>query len=165
MKKFTHVLLIFIAFFWTITGTANASETRITHGELEISNLTIRATPPNAPVGGGYITIKNMGDVPDTLLGGSAAFAAAIEVHEMKMENDIMKMRALADGLEIPAGGEVVLKPGGYHLMFMKLGEQLVKGETRKVVLNFKKAGKIELEFEVQDLRQIREGMKNSHKH
>lgn len=132
----------------------------VKHGSLEITRTVARATPPGAPVGGGYLTIKNTGTEADRLVGGSADFTAMVEVHEMKMDGDVMKMRKLSDGIEIPAGGEVVLKPGGYHLMFMKLSEQLQSGEMRKVTLEFEKAGSIELDFSVKTLIEIRKGMK-----
>lgn len=121
-------------------------------GSLEISHPTVRATPPNAPVSGGYLTIKNTGSDADRLIGGSAAFAGKVEVHEMKMDGDVMKMREVEGGLEIPAGGEVVLKPGGLHIMFMKLSERMTEGEKRMVTLEFEKAGTVELEFAVKDV-------------
>ena len=122
-------------------------------GDLIISRATARATPPNAPVSGGYLTIRNTGSEADRLIKGSAAFAAGVEIHEMKMESEVMKMRPVEGGLEIPAGDEVVLKPGGLHIMFMNLSERLTAGETRKVILKFEKAGDVELEFAVEDLK------------
>ena len=125
---------------------------------LEIMHPHARATLPNAPVSGGYMIIKNTGETADRLVSVSADFAGKSEIHEMSMEGDVMKMRPLADGLEIPAGGEVVLKPGGYHVMFMKLGERLVEGEKRKAILTFEKSGSLEVEFSVEN---IAAGMKN----
>ena len=122
-------------------------------GDLEIIHPYARATPVNAPVSGGYMTIKNTGSEPDRLVGGSADFAGMVQIHEMKMDGDVMKMREIAGGLEIPAGGEVELKPGGYHVMFMKLGEQMKAGEKRKATLQFEKAGTVEVEFDVQDIK------------
>ena len=58
-------------------------------------------------------------------------------------------MRKLEGGLEIPAGGSVHLKPGGFHLMFMKLKQRLVKGESHKVTLSFKHAGKVDVPFDI----------------
>lgn len=125
-------------------------------GALEIMRPMLRATPPNAPVGGGYMMIRNTGDVADYLLGGSTDFAARVEVHEMQMSGSVMKMRKLEHGLEIPAGSEVVLETGGYHLMLMKLKSQLKKGEKRKITLEFKKAGKVAVVFMVEDLMGLR---------
>ncbi|MDP3526661.1 MAG: copper chaperone PCu(A)C, partial [Hoeflea sp.] len=89
----------------------------------------------------------------DRLVAGEAPFAERMEIHEMAMDGDVMKMRQLADGLEIPAGGEVVLKPGGYHVMFIGIDSQLKDGEIRKATITFEKAGTIELEFQVEDIK------------
>ncbi len=134
-------------------GAAMAHGAEYKLGDLTISTPFIRATPPNAPVSGGFMLIKNAGAQPDRLIGGSADFADKFEVHEMKMEGDVMKMRPVEGGIEIPAGGEVVLKPGGYHVMFMNLKEQLKIDEKRKVKLVFQNAGEIEIEFNVQEVK------------
>lgn len=127
---------------------AFAADTRI--GALEIRNPHARATAPGAPVAGGYMTIVNHGTGADRLLAGMADFAGKVEIHEMKMDGDMMIMRPVDGGLEIPAGGTVELKPGGYHVMFMKLGEQLKPGEERRVVLRFEGVGAVEVVFTVE---------------
>ncbi|WP_417412205.1 copper chaperone PCu(A)C [Hoeflea sp.] len=129
-------------------------------GSLEIEHPFARATPPNAPVSGGYITIRNTGEEADRLISGEADFADRVEIHEMKMDGEVMKMRQLTDGLEIPAGGEVVLKPGGYHIMFIGIDSQFKDGENRNVKLTFEKAGSIEVDFTVQDMRAMQGNMK-----
>ncbi|MEQ8481607.1 MAG: copper chaperone PCu(A)C [Hoeflea sp.] len=129
-------------------------------GALEIGHPYARATPPNAPVSGGYLTIRNNGETADRLIGGKAGFADRVEIHEMSMENDVMKMRELADGLEIPAGGEVELKPGGYHIMFIGLDSRMAEGDSRPVTLTFEKAGSIEVDFSVEDINAMRGDMK-----
>ena len=58
------------------------------------------------------------------LVGASSPVAGVVEIHEMAMEGDVMKMRALANGLDLPAGKAVALKPGGYHVMLMDLKQQ-----------------------------------------
>ena len=126
-----------------------------TVGDLTITNVRAGATVPKAPVAGGYMVIRNNGSTPDFLIGGQAAFSGEVQIHEMKMQGDVMKMRELAGGLEIPAGGEVVLKPGGYHVMFMKLTEPLTEGEKRKATLTFKNAGNVEVEFDVKSRKHL----------
>jgi hypothetical protein len=74
------------------------------------------------------MTIRNTGDKGDVLIGGSAGFAGMVQIHEMKMDGDVMKMREVEEGLAIPPGGEVMLEPGGYHVMFMQLKESLKAG-------------------------------------
>jgi uncharacterized protein YcnI/copper(I)-binding protein len=132
-------------------------------GDLEIMSAMIRATPPKAPVSAGYMVIRNKGSEMDRLIGGAASFAGKVEIHEMKMDGDVMKMREVAGGLEIPAGGEVTLKAGGLHVMFMKLGEQMKDGETRTITLEFEKAGKVEFELPVKTVEG--HGHKHGHGH
>ena len=89
----------------------------VTVGGLKIFAPWTRATPKGAAVGGGYMTITNTGSAPDRLIGGAADIAARFEVHEMSMDNGVMKMRELANGLEIKPGEKVELKPGSYHCL------------------------------------------------
>jgi hypothetical protein len=125
-----------------------AHEYKLNH--LVLSHPWSRATPPGAKVGGGFVVIANSGAEADRLLKAEAAFAGKVELHEMKVENGVMTMRPLANGIEIPAGGEAALKPGGLHVMFMDLKEPLKEGEMRKARLVFEKAGAIEVEFKVE---------------
>tara|TARA_R110002020_G_scaffold194317_5_gene395036 strand:- start:2192 stop:2692 length:501 start_codon:yes stop_codon:yes gene_type:complete len=154
-------LLLSAAIIGLTSAAASAHDFKL--GSLEIKHPYARATPPNAPVSGGYMTIRNTGTEADRLLTGEAAFAERVEVHEMAMEGDVMKMRQLADGLEIPAGGEVVLKPGGLHVMFIGIDNQFKPGETRKATIVFEKAGAIELEFQVEDIKAMQDTMKMDH--
>lgn len=120
-----------------------------TLGSLEISGGFSRATLPNAPVGAGYLTITNKGTTDDTLVSASSPVAGMTQIHEMKMEGDVMKMNEVEGGLVIPAGGSVMLAPGGFHIMFMDLKEPLVEGATFPVTLTFATAGTIEIQLVV----------------
>lgn len=120
-----------------------ATPAPVSLGDLEISGGFSRATLPNAPTGGGFLTITNKGGSDDRLVAASADFAAEAQLHEMAMENDVMKMRQLADGIPVPAGATVTLAPGGLHLMFFQLKHPLVEGETVMVTLTFEKAGSV----------------------
>ena len=114
-------------------------------GDINISLPFTRATLPNAPVAGGFLTIENTGAEPDRLISVTSDIAGETQIHEMAMQGDVMKMRPLADGLEIPAGKTVVLAPGGFHIMFMGLKQTLVEGETITVTLTFEKAGTVDV--------------------
>ena len=116
-------------------------------GDLVIIHPWSRATPKSAPVAVGYLTIRNTGTTPDRLIGVTTDRAKEGQVHEMTMDGGVMKMRALPKGLEIPAGGTVELKPGGYHLMFMNPTRPFVAGEMIKATLDFEHAGKEPVEF------------------
>ncbi len=128
--------------------TAMAHDYKI--GSLAIDHPWTRATPGGAKVGGGYMTIKNMGSETDRLVAGAADFAGKIEIHEMAMKDGVMRMRRLPAGLEIPPGETVELKPGSYHVMFMQLKAPLVEGDPVTATLTFEKAGSIDLEFDVE---------------
>lgn len=119
-------------------------------GDLVIGHPWARATPAGAPVGGGYLTIENTGQTPDRLVSISSDASPRAEVHQMSHQDGVMTMRPVEGGLVIPPGGKVELKPGGYHVMFMKLGKGLAAGETVKAVLTFEKAGSIPVEFKVE---------------
>ena len=119
-------------------------------GSLEIKHPWARATPKGASVGGGYLTIVNKGTAPDRLVGFSSPAAVKFEMHEMTMDNGLMKMRPLANGIEIKPGQTVAFKPGAYHLMFMGLKAQFKKGERVKGTLTFEKAGTVEVEYAVE---------------
>lgn len=124
----------------------------VTKGALRIIQPWTRATPGGARVAGGYLTVTNTGTEPDRLIGGSAAFADRVEVHEMATVNGVMTMRGLADGLVIAPGATVELRPGGYHLMFLGLKDRLSEGQTVKVTLTFERAGPVELDVPVGSL-------------
>lgn len=146
-------------------GAGAAHDGMVKAGDLVIGTPYLRATLPNAPVSAGYMVIRNTGGEPDRLVGASAGFAGMVQIHEMTMDGDVMKMRELDGGLEIPAGGEVTLKPGGYHLMIMKLEEQLKEGETRQVTLQFEKAGTVTLELPVKKVKRGGHNHKHGHNH
>jgi periplasmic copper chaperone A len=119
-------------------------------GAIEIEHPWARATPKGATVGAGYMTITNRGAEADRLVGGSVAFARRFEIHSMTMEQGVMKMREVKDGIEIKPGETLELKPGGYHVMFVDLKQPLAQGDHVKVTLTFAKAGTIDIEYPVQ---------------
>ncbi len=124
---------------------ANVHADEIQIGDLILHDPWIKATTGNKPVTGGYVMIDNQGNSDDRLIGVATDFAGKSEIHEMKMVNDVMKMRPLADGLVLPAGEHTMLKPGGYHLMFMKLKEPITVDQSYDVTLIFEKAGTVEI--------------------
>ncbi|MDD9908314.1 MAG: copper chaperone PCu(A)C [Ahrensia sp.] len=127
----------------------NHDAATVQHGDIIIKGAWTRQTPPGAKVGGGYLTITNEGQTADRLTGGAAAFAASVEIHEMSVNDGVMKMAELADGLEIEPGQTVVLKPGGFHIMFMGLSEIPMEGDTVNVTLTFANAGEVSLNMPV----------------
>ena len=127
---------------------ANADEVKA--GDLVISQAWSRATPGGAKVAGGFLTIENKGTAPDRLVSVSADIAGKSEIHEMAMDNGVMKMRPLHKGLVIDPGKTVKLAPGGNHLMLQDLKGPFKQGDKVPVTLTFEKAGKVEVSLDVQ---------------
>jgi copper(I)-binding protein len=103
-------------------------------------------------VGGGYLRITNTGNTPDRLTGGTFALAGRVEVHQMSMSGDVMRMAPVAGGLLIAPGETVELKPGGFHLMFMDLKEPLKEGRAVTGTLVFEKAGPVAVSYSVRGI-------------
>jgi periplasmic copper chaperone A len=121
-------------------------------GSIIIDHPWSRATPKGAPVGGGYLVIENRGSVADRFLSVSVSseIAGRTEIHEMAVTDGVMRMRPLANGVEVAPGMTAKFEPGGLHVMFLDLKRPLEKGERFKATLNFEKAGAIEVEFVVE---------------
>jgi copper(I)-binding protein len=109
-----------------------------------------RATPGGAKIGAGYMTITNKSATADRLVSASSPAAGKVEIHEMSMQDNVMKMRELPNGLLIDGGKTVSLAPGGYHLMLLGLKTPLRKGDKVSVTLNFEKAGKVDVTLDVE---------------
>jgi periplasmic copper chaperone A len=131
---------------------SSAAASDYTVGNLKVSQPWARATPKGASVGGGYLKITNTGTAPDRLVGGTSDVSKNFEVHEMSMDNGVMKMRAMDKGVEIAPGQTVEFKPSGYHIMFVGLNKALEKGQRVKATLDFEKAGKVDVEFVIESI-------------
>ena len=146
METLKQVLL---ALAVVCAGSSLAIADEIKAGDLVITQAWSRATPKGAKTGAGYLTIENKGSTPDRLIGGSADVAGKVEIHEMAMSKGVMKMRPLETGLVIEPGKTVKLAPGGYHVMLMDLKSQLKQGDKLPITLEFEKAGKVTVSFDV----------------
>lgn len=118
-------------------------------GDLDISGGYVRAMLPGQPVGGGYIVIHNGGKTDDRLTSVTSSDAGKVELHEMKMDGEIMKMREIKGGVAIPAGATVTLAPNTMHMMFKQVKTPFKKGGTVPVMLMFEKAGMIDLDLPI----------------
>lgn len=118
--------------------------------KIQIEQPWARSSPKMANAGAVYMVIRNTGNVPDVLIGAAADICEAVEIHETLMENGVMKMRPIPrQRLEIPAKGQVELKPGGYHLMLLNLKSPLQEGQTITLTLHFEKSGDIQVQVPV----------------
>lgn len=116
---------------------------------IEVTDAWIRQPPPSSEVAGGYLRIRNPGSAADRLVAVETAAAQRVEIHEMQELDGVMRMREIRGGLPVPAGGEVALEPGGYHLMLMGAREGLEAGGQVDGVLVFERAGRVQVGFEV----------------
>lgn len=121
--------------------------------DLEIKTPWVRSTVEGQPATGAFMELSSPSGV--TVVGAVSPVAGIVEVHEMKMDNGVMKMRALPQ-LEIPAGKTVALVPGGYHVMLMDLKSQIKPGSSVPITLKFKtaqgKVQQVDVKAEVRDL-------------
>ena len=130
-----------------LAGSAVGHEFKI--GTLEIGHPWSRATPKGASVAAGYLKITNKGTEPDRLIGGSSPVAGRFELHEMATVDGVMKMRLLANGLEIKPGETVEFRPGSFHIMLVGLKQPVEAGNRVKGTLVFEKAGTVDIEYMV----------------
>jgi copper(I)-binding protein len=114
---------------------------------VEVKDAWVRTTVQGQKATGAFMKITAKDGVK--LFGASSPVAGVSEVHEMKMEGDVMKMRAVPGGLDIAAGKTVELKPGGYHIMLMDLKAALPKDATVPLTLLFKDAKGVESRVEL----------------
>ena len=116
-------------------------------GSIKIENAYVRATAPGQPAAGAFMKIENSGSA-DQLVSASSPAAGEVQLHQMSMEGNVMKMGQVKD-IAVPASGSVDLKPGGYHIMLMNIKAPLKAGETVPVKLKFAKAGEVEVKLPV----------------
>ncbi len=149
MKK-TALLLAALAVIGSIfvTTGVSAAMKQYKAGDITIENPWARATMSSAKSGAAYLTIKNGGTTLDRLVAARSAIAKKTGVHQSLMVDGMMKMQPVK-ALDVPPGGMVMLKPGGYHIMFMGLREPLKMGAEFPLTLVFEKSGELEVMVKV----------------
>lgn len=134
-------------------------------GGLTVEGAWARNAPKTAQAGAAYLVVKNSGSA-DALVGASSPVSGMVQVHETyvvesptgsampgasaDMVGTVMGMRPVAR-IDIPAGGSIELKPGGYHIMLMELKQELKAGDTIEITLTFEKAGPVTVKAEVRE--------------
>jgi copper(I)-binding protein len=115
---------------------------------IEIEEAWSRATTPGTTIAAGYMTVRNMSDDRDRLLGASSPRARKVETHVTLKDGNMMRMREVP-GYDVPGRGRVELKPGGAHLMLLDIKRPFKEGEKIPLTLRFEKAGEVKIELEV----------------
>ena len=100
--------------------------------EVTVAEAWVRATVPAQKATGAFMHLKS--DADARLVSAASPVAGVVEIHEMLMDKDVMKMNRI-DGLDLPAGQSVELKPGGYHVMLMDLQAQVKEGDAVPLTL------------------------------
>jgi copper(I)-binding protein len=118
--------------------------------ELKAADPWIRAAPPTASALAGYVSLSNPHDEAVALTAASSPDFGAIELHEMAMEGDVMRMRRV-ERIEVPARGEVRLAPGGLHLMLFRPVAPLAVGDSAKLTLTLGCGASVEVDFPVRE--------------
>ena len=132
-----------------MSGGPNEGKVAATVAGIEIVDPWARAATLEGGNSAIYMVLKNTSGTADKLVAASGEVAAAIEIHETKMEGDVMRMAQVEGGIEVPAGGQVELKPGGYHVMLIGLTRDLAVGEKFPVTLEFASGATLQVEAEV----------------
>jgi len=115
--------------------------------QVTVSAPWVRATVPAQKASGAFMTLTAAR--PARLVGVSSPVAGLVELHEMKMDSDMMRMRQV-DALALPAGQSIVLQPGGYHLMLLDLKQPLKAGDKVPLTLEFEDAHKVRSKITVE---------------
>lgn len=130
-------------------GAASAHEYALK--SLKIDHPFARATPPGAKTGGVFVTVENTGSQSDRLISVSSPVAGVADLHEMKVDAGVMRMRGVA-ALEVKAGETLELKPGGYHVMLSELRQPLKVGDKFPLTLKFENSGTVEVSVWVEEM-------------
>jgi periplasmic copper chaperone A len=161
MKLFTSGITLSIALLL-------ASSAALAHsysvGDIAVEHPWARPTVAGQQAGGGYMVLTNKGKQDDKLLRASSPAAARVELHTMSMDGNVMRMREVAD-IAVKAGGSVELKPGALHVMFMGLKAPLTLDSKIAVTLEFEKAGKVTVDFNVELAKAPAAADEHKHKH
>ncbi len=142
-----RTIAVVAALGMSIAGSAWAHDYKV--GMVEVDDLWVRASAPGQTNGAGYLEIENEATTPDRLLSVSSPAAERVEIHTVKTENGVAKMREVEGGIALPPNVDVKLVPGGYHVMFLKLKGPFVEGTRIPATLKFEKAGELAVEFKV----------------
>ena len=129
----TALIILTISFLTGLNASAQVEADKIV-----IKDAWVQEGPPSQKITAAFMLIENHNAVEIALLSAVTDVARVVELHKMELEDGMMNMRKV-DSINVPAGGMIELKPGGYHLMVIGLNKELKEGEDVKVTLRFSK--------------------------
>jgi copper(I)-binding protein len=156
MRYMRAIAVLIVLCGLMVVAQASAGHLGHRHSSIQLENAWARRAPSliqgeqssqsggamTAGNGAVYVTINNQGSEADALLSASTDIATAVELHETIEQVGKMVMRPLPQ-FAVPAGGQLEMKPGSYHIMLLGLKQDLKPGETVNLALNFEKAGQM----------------------
>lgn len=146
MKRFGPLVAIVAVAVFMFSAIGLPVAAQHDHGHMGTPDASPMAGHGDATsTGAFYMTITNTGDEADRLVAVHTDAAGTVEVHNVVMDGEVMQMMPQHDGVEIPAGEEIALAPGGYHVMMIGLTESLIAGEEFEATLVFEHAGEVEI--------------------
>ena len=119
---------------------------------ITIDHAYVRATPPHAKNSAAFMTISNNSETSIKLIGASSDIAQRVELHSHTMDDGLMKMRQVKN-IVIQANNQIILQPGGYHIMFLGLKQKLQDGESVKLKLHFDNEQMITLTLPIEKIK------------
>lgn len=133
-------------------------------GDVEVSSPYARATVAGVKNGAVWFSVKNSGKAADRVVGAKTDVAGHTEIHDMKMEGDVMHMFQI-EGIDVAAGQSITLGEGNkLHVMLMNLKEPLKEGDKFKMTVQFQQAGEVPIEVVVKDMKAGMHGHRMEHK-
>lgn len=147
MKKAIQSVLLAFAVLFSLSSQAHSVEA----GDLTIIHPNAKPTRPGVLSSAAYFSVKNQGSSDDTILSVSSDVAKHTEIHDMKMENDVMRMFKV-DGVQVPAGQTLIFGDNNkLHVMLMELAQPLKVGDKFTLTVHFEKAGEVPVEVWVEE--------------
>ncbi|WP_444492213.1 copper chaperone PCu(A)C [Vibrio sp. YIC-376] len=145
MKKYLIRFMLSIAALLTTAVSGH----EYTAKNIQIDHPWSREAPPNATVIAGFFQLKNLSTRDDFLISVTTPIAERVEIHKHEMSDGIMKMKKI-DNVRVSTMKSVMFEPGGYHLMIFNPEQSFKQGERFPMTLEFKYAGKVEIELAVE---------------
>lgn len=162
---FKEILLTLALLLMSTSGMMTTPALAADKSDIVITQAQARASMGKMPRSAAFLQIENKGKAEDTLLSATSSAAEQIEIHNMSMEGDVMKMRVV-DSITIKSGAKVEMKPGqGYHLMLMGLNKPLKAGDKIPVTLTFRQAGKMKVTVDIVEMGMPAKPVADMHEH
>ena len=160
MTDFGKYLPCTVALAATLFASACATspDSHTGHGDIQVVDPWIRATPPTAESSAAYMQLINSGDATDRLVSASGDAAESVELHTHVLDDGMLSMEPI-DVIDVPADGETVLEPRGLHVMLVGLTDSLEDGDTVPLELTFEHAGTMMVDVPVRRDASTGDGM------